>query len=104
MLSTGPRRKGYRVENQLAHLHREIGVECRRIPLSGAAEGYPGDLEIRRGGRWLRGEVKARKAGKGFALLERWLGEHDLLFLKRNRKKPLVVMPWEVYQRLIQNE
>lgn len=49
----------------------------------------------------LKAEVKARADGSGFKLLEAWLGPHDLLLLRRDRKRPLVCMPWEVYTQLI---
>lgn len=44
-------------------------------------------------------EVKA--SGEGFATLERWLGESDALFLRRDRTDPLVVLPWRVWTRLV---
>ena len=46
-------------------------------------------------------EVKARAGGDGFKTLERWLGDNDLLFLRRDRSTPLVVMPWSLYQDLM---
>jgi hypothetical protein len=49
----------------------------------------------------LVGEVKARGNGEGFALLERWLGDADMLFLRRDRAEPLVVVPWRVWARLL---
>jgi Holliday junction resolvase len=93
------RAKGIRVEREFVHLHRDAGIPAERVPLSGAAGGrFAGDLVV--AGR-LRGEVKARKDGAGFATLERWLGDNDLLFLRRNRAEPLVVMPWAVYASLM---
>jgi len=47
------------------------------------------------------GEVKSRKDGAGFATLERWLGEFDVLFLRRNHADPLVVLPWRIWARLV---
>jgi hypothetical protein len=46
-------------------------------------------------------EVKARKNGAGFAVLEGWLGEYDALFLRRDNTDPLVVLPWRTWLRLI---
>ena len=46
-------------------------------------------------------EVKARKNGSGFTQLERWLGEFDVLFLRRNHAEPLVVVPWRVWAALL---
>ena len=36
----------------------------------------------------------SRKNGAGFAQLERWLGEYDLLVLRRNHANPMIVLPW----------
>ena len=100
------RRKGARVERELVELHKSIGVHAERVPLSGAAryQGNGADLDIYPwGSDWppLCCEVKARKEGAGFATLERWLGENDALFLKRNNADPMVVLPWRVWQRLM---
>ena len=46
-------------------------------------------------------EVKARKNGTGFALLEKWLGDYNVLFLRRDRADPLVVLPWSTWEALL---
>lgn len=93
------RSKGARVENELVHAHIDDGIPCERVPLSGATGGsFGGDLVI--AGRF-RAEVKARASGEGFTTLERWLGKNDVLLLKRNRAKPLAVLPWDVYVKLV---
>jgi len=33
--------------------------------------------------------------------LERWLGENDLLFLRRDHAEPLVLLPWRVWAALL---
>ena len=45
-------------------------------------------------------EGKGRKDGQGFATLERWLGENDLLVLKRDRQTPMVVLPGATFKAL----
>jgi hypothetical protein len=47
-------------------------------------------------------EVKARKSGEGFAMLERWLGDADALFLRRDRAEPVVVLPWRIWARMVE--
>lgn len=96
MTPAGRRRKGSRVEREVVALHEAEGVAAKRVPLSGAQQGWRGDVRV---GNDLVGEVKARKGGAGFAVLERWLGENDLLFVRRDRGAFLVVMPWRVYGR-----
>jgi hypothetical protein len=49
----------------------------------------------------LVGEVKARGNGEGFATLERWLGDNDALFLRRDRAEPMIVLPWRAWARLL---
>ena len=38
----------------------------------------------------LRAEVKARANGQGFAIIERWLGDNDMLFLRRDQHHAVV--------------
>jgi hypothetical protein len=93
------RRKGSRIEREIVALHVELGVVAERIPLSGSAGGsFKGDIEIAGIGR---AEVKARANGKGFATLERWLGDNAALFLRRDRQPPLVLLPWSTYATLM---
>lgn len=96
--------KGTRVENEIVQMHHENGFKARRIPMSGSlvgafGEDFAGDLRVLDD---LKGEVKARKNGAGFVTLEKWLGDNKLIFLKRNRQKPMVAMPWDTYVHLVQ--
>ena len=99
------RDKGCRVEREIVNLHRAMGVHADRVPLSGAAGGrFSGDVDVYVAGRDaapLVTEVKARKSGAGFVTLEKWLGENDALFLRRDNASPMVVLPWNVWARLI---
>lgn len=99
------RRKGNRVENEIVHAHKNVGIHAERVPLSGGSHyrGEGHDIDIYAFGRDdapATAEVKSRSEGRGFALLERWLGEYDALFLKRDRQEPMVVLPWRVWARL----
>jgi hypothetical protein len=90
-------------------MHRALGVHAERYPLSGASRfrgaGHDVDLYIHgRDEAPAVAEVKARKSGAGFTTLEKWLGEYDALFLKRNNADPLIVMPWRVWASLIQSK
>lgn len=95
------RRKGSRVEREIVAKHIEIGVPAKRIPLSGAAAGFPGDVEIELHDGKLTGEVKARKSGAGFVTLESWLGANGVLFLRRDNAEPIVVVPWSTWARVL---
>jgi hypothetical protein len=43
----------------------------------------------------------SRKNGAGFTQLERWLGEYDLLVLRRNHAAPMIVLPWRTWAALL---
>jgi hypothetical protein len=102
----GSRQKGNRIERELVDLHRALGIHAERYPLSGASRfrGSGHDIDIYAFGKDeapLVAEVKARKNGGGFVQLEKWLGEFDALFLRRNNATPLVVVPWLIWVHLI---
>jgi len=89
------RNKGSRVEREIVNLHHDIGVAASKESRSG----YTGpDLLI--ADEFLC-EVKARANGEGFAQIERWLGSNDVLFLKRDRQKPMVCLPWSTWIKLL---
>lgn len=100
-MSASQRNKGARTERGIVTALRDAGIPAERVPLSGAAryQGNGADLDWYARGKDaapLVCEVKARANGEGFAVLERWLGDHDALILKRDRQEPLVVLPWRV--------
>ena len=94
-------RKGYVVENAIVNLHKDAGIEATRVPLSGATgyRGNVGDVDVRvfPDGELIPCEIKARANGEGFTTLERWMGNHEVMFLKRNRQKPMVVISWDLW-------
>lgn len=100
------RRKGDLIERELVARHKEIGIHAERYPLSGASRfrGSGHDLDVYPFGREqapIVAELKARKDGAGFTTLEKWLGEFDVLFLRRNNADPLVVLPWRTWAALL---
>jgi len=84
------REKGARVELAFA---KAIGG--KKVPLSGAVEGYEGDV-VALGLTW---QVKARKGG--FKLIYDSLKGHDALAIKQDYRDFLVVMPVETLLNLI---
>jgi Holliday junction resolvase len=99
------RRKGSRIERELVALHRTLGVHAERYPLSGASRFRSGhDIDCYAFGMEeapLVCEVKGRKNGASFITLEKWLGNYDALFLRRNNADPLVLLPWRLWSRLL---
>lgn len=110
-MSNTARDKGSRIEREIATKLTKVGVPTRRVIGSGA-HGHidsrlEGDLQIGTFGphnaEWLlTGEVKARKNGEGFAQLEGWLGDNDLLLLRRNNSEAYAFMPWSTLVSLLQ--
>ena len=101
------RQKGDRIERELVERHEALGVHAERYPLSGASRfrGSGHDVDIYPFGPEaapLVAESKARKDGRGFAQLEKWLGEYDALFLRRNNADPLALLPWRVWVALLE--
>lgn len=100
------RRKGAERERQIVRMHLDMNIYAEKVPHSGAVQykGKPSDVDVYINGRdaapWVT-EVKARKNGEGFVQLERWLGDNQALYLVRNRKEPLVVLPWASYAELV---
>jgi Holliday junction resolvase len=106
-MSASQRGKGARIERELVELHRGLDLRAERVPLSGAARyrGNRADVDVYPFGldeAPLCCEVKARANGEGFATLERWLGENDALFLRRDNSTPLIVLPWLMWARLLE--
>jgi hypothetical protein len=105
-MSKPQRDKGQRVERELVERHRAIDVHCERYPLSGASRfrGSGQDLDVYALGleeEPLVAKSKSRKNGSGFVQLERWLGDCDVLFLRRDRADLMVLLPWRVWAALL---
>jgi Holliday junction resolvase len=107
MIGARHRQKGDRIERELVERHKAIGIHAERYPLSGASRfrGSGHDIDLYPFGREeapLVAESKARKSGNGFVQLERWLGDYDALFLRRNNADPMVLLPWRVWAALLE--
>jgi len=87
-MSNMSRRKGARVENEVAHTLQRYGIPATKR--SGMF--IPGDdINARVGGRDLRVEVKSR--ADGFGALYKFLEQRDVLIVRADRKPPLAVLP-----------
>ena len=94
--------KGSRVAREIVNALKAAGIPAFRVPLSGAGAIY-GDVKFGPGHKYT-GEVKARKNGQGFAVLEKWMGDCDALILKRDRQQPMVCVSWELFTQLMGHE
>ena len=95
-----PKQKGYRLENSTRIYFKERGLECRRVPLSGAGD-EKGDLCLTTGwNQQLQGECKSR--GKLPEWIVNALGEHDFLILKQDRGETLVMLRLPLFADMAQ--
>lgn len=86
------RDKGNRVERAIVAAFQDYGFAAERVPLSGAARGrFGGDVSVPFLGADRRVEVKSR--ANGFSRLYDWLGAHDYLIVKADRREPLLILP-----------
>jgi hypothetical protein len=77
------RAKGERIECEIVLRHAAIGIKAERYPLSGASR------------------FRGSGHGAGFVTPEKWLGEYDCLFLRRDSAEPMVLLPWRVWVTLL---
>ncbi len=92
--------KGYRLENSARIYLCDGGLDCKRIPLSGAGD-EKGDLRLVTGwGQTLKGECKSRKKLADWIVSA--LGEHDFLILKEDRGETLVMVRLPLFRELCQ--
>ncbi len=102
MSGRAPKRKGDRLEREIVKRLTEGGVHAKRVPLSGAAKDYPGDVVAELPGL---GEVCLEcKARADFKTLYGWLEHRDGLILKGDRKEPLAVFRLSDLLKLMSTE
>lgn len=102
-MSSKSKIKGRNFENAIRDKHLAVGVPCERVPGSGLFGGkLTGDICIPSiDNVEFRGECKKRANGQGFAVLEKWMGDDDIMFLARDRQDPMVVLSWDTYIKLM---
>lgn len=91
------RNKGSGYEREIVADHIARGIAARKTPLSGALRDYPGDVQI----AGMIGECKRRK--KSFTTLYDALAQQgaDVLFIRDDQQKSLVVVPIEFWFQLL---
>jgi len=98
--------KGRRLENQVVTLLVEKGIAAERIPLSGSLGGkYGADVVIGSvDNQKARIECKNRESLGDY--LWDWLaqGGSDYLVIKKNQKKPLILMDFDHFVDLLRNQ
>lgn len=103
-MASRSKQKGDRDERQIVGEAIQAGLSARKIPLSGAVEGWKGDVIVTdaTGADWL-GEAKVRATG--FRQLYGWLRPYiDFLSVRADRQERLVVMRWSTFLALLKRE
>lgn len=93
------RDKGNRGERNLVSILRAYGIEAKRVPLSGAAKGFKGDVIATIQGKDWQIENKVRK--DGFKQIYGWLEGNDALTIKADRQQALIVIPLRTFCELV---
>lgn len=93
------RKKGDGFERELVKLFHHHGMYAVRTPMSGAIQGFEGDVIVTIGDRRERIEAKRRKSG--FKTLYRWLGDNYILALRDDQCEPLLLMRADDFADLI---
>lgn len=89
MNGRSPRRKGSRLERLVVQRFRAAGLQARRVPLSGSARDFPGDVQVQLPGLGdILIEVKARKTSPLYA----WIDGRGAVVVKADWREPLIVM------------
>lgn len=65
--------KGDRYERETVEALIHAGLRAQRVPLSGAAPGYPGDIYLYLGHRTVLCQCKISKTGEGYTIVSRML-------------------------------
>ena len=96
------RDKGANFEREIVNWHKDRGVDAERIPLSGAVKGnYSGDIKS---GPQLALLAECKRRARAYQDLYDALDQDDsdMLFVRRDRGRTLVVLPIETYEAVLE--
>ena len=89
--------KGDRDERGLIANLADHDIDAHRVPLSGAVEGYEGDVIIED-----KYVVECKVRARGFQQIYGWLEKHvDFLTIRQDRAERLVVMRESMFIRML---
>lgn len=92
------RLKGARFEREVVALFEKAGVPAKKVPGSGGARGYKGDVQT---ALFEGRKVECKDLKSGLVTIEKWLADADYAVSNRSRKCPLVHMTWDTFEELI---
>jgi Holliday junction resolvase len=98
-LTNRQKEKGSRFEREIVEMARLRDLEAHRVPLSGSAAGFKGDVHIKKGREvWV---IEAKKRANGFKFLYQHLDGADVLVVGADRKQALAVLDLGDYLDLL---
>ena len=99
VLANRQKEKGSRFEREIVEMARLRDLEAHRVPLSGSAAGFKGDVHIKKGREvWV---IEAKKRADGFKFLYQHLDGADVLVVGADRKQALAVLDLGDYLDLL---
>jgi hypothetical protein len=96
------RQKGDRFEREIVKALLDKGVTARRVPLSGAVEGFPGDIELEHRGVKLLGQCKISADGSGYSKILALISEHNVVNITDADGFRTVAMPFSEFVRFLE--
>ncbi len=94
------RDKGNRIEREIVNILKKNNINAKRVPLSGSANGFKGDIVIESKNKTFRCEVKARK--DGFKLIYKNLPKIETGSLKLiTEKNRLAVLKIDEFVKIL---
>ena len=96
----GAKRKGSAGEREVVKELKMKDIKAKKVPLSGAVSEFEDDVLV--GEEEKRAEVKRRR--DGWKEIYSWLDGPDLLFMRADRKRWLVVMDLETFSKIWKGE
>ena len=86
--------KGSNFERKIVHLLNTLfsgEYQVERVPLSGAQDGFKGDIWLHLPDKLFKIECKKRKSG--FKQIYKWLEGNDMVVIEQDRCNPILCIP-----------
>lgn len=101
-MSKMQRDKGALFERECVNALKEYHLDAVRVPLSGAANGFKGDIHVRVHWQDTPLRLECKRRANGFGLIYDNLGDNDAVVVRADRKEAIVCMSLETFARLCQ--
>jgi Holliday junction resolvase len=86
------RNKGARFEREVVNFLKSEGMRANRVPLSGAMEGFKGDVLVQTRVDQPLMHFECKSLANGFKFVYESLGDNDALCIRADRQEPLIVL------------